>query len=215
MPKISSYNYSGPLAYSDRLIGLFGGATNGVSLQQFRDFFGVGTNIKPVNVYPADPADPIYGKNGDLLLVTSTGRIYQRANDTYPGVDNQLMTIQGTRINDAVASTETSWSSDKILRALGSTRNAHLSFAPGAVKVLTYKTRIVIEQLSINRGTNEFSFRLIKSNAAVVGTYTNFGDVNVAISQLSSADLTAGFDIEITYTGAASICTAVYRSVVY
>lgn len=215
MPKISDYNYQGPLAWSDRLIGVFNGATNGVSLEQFRAFFGVGTNFYSLPQYPADPTLPEYGKNGDIMMVTTTGNLYRRANGTYPPANTPFMTMQGTRVNDGVVSVETSWSSDKIARMLASTRNAHLSFTPAdPTRILTYKNRVAIEELSINRGINEFSYRLVKSSGTLVGTYPNFGDLNLAVGQLSAADVTAGFDLEITYVGSALLTTAVYRSVV-
>lgn len=215
MPKISDYGFNGPLAFSDKFVGVFGGSTQAPTLQQLRDFFGVGTNINTLAQYPLDPANANYGKDGDILLIASTGNLYRRVAGSYPAENVPFMTLQGTRVNDAAVGTDTSWSSDKIKRMLDSTRNAHLTFTADRLTViLTYKTRIAIEELSVNRGSLEFSFRVVKSNAAVVGVYPTFGDVNLAVGQLSSADVAGGFDIEISYTGNAPLTTAVYRSVV-
>jgi hypothetical protein len=215
MPAISSYNYTGPLAYSDRLIGVFSGATNGVSLQQFRDFFGVGTNIISVPTYPVDPTAAELGKNGDILLVDGTGKLYRRANGTYPPESQSFMSMQGTRVNDTAVSAETSWSSAKIQRMLASTRNAHLTFVAGALtKVLSWRSRFAVETLTVNRGTNEFSFKIIKSNGTQVGTYATAADVNLAVAALSDADVQAGFDLEISYTGTAPTCTAIFQAIV-
>jgi len=215
MPKISTYDPTNMPSWGDRVLGVFGGATDTVTLETLRALFGTGTNFLPVPVYPTDPAAPALGKDGDVLLVTSTGNLYRRAAGSYPPASAPFMNLQGTRVNDAALSPDTSWSSVKIQRMLASTRNAHLAFTAGALtKVLSWRTRFAIETFLVNRGTNEFSFRLIKSSGSQVGTYATPADVNLAVAALSDADVLAGFDVEITYTGTALTCTAVFQAIV-
>ena len=219
MPKITSYNYLGPLAFSDRLIGVFGGVTNGVSLQQFRDFFGVGTNIIPVPFYP--PADqqamPEYGKNNDFILVQETNRLYQKKNNAFPPENQPTAVMQGTKVNDAVVSLETSWSSHKIDEYIRGAVAVAMDLVPGEVKRVPFFSKVLLESLRVSFGPDSFQVRLLLSDGQLITTQAGtgaatIGAVSVSINTLAPAVVAAGYNVEFTNTGNSPL-TGVLRTI--
>jgi len=218
MPAISSFNYQGPLAFSDRLIGVFGGATNGVSLQQFRDFFGVGTNWVMVASYPTtDQANPIYGKNGDVILCLDTNHFYRKAANAFPPVDQPSGKLQGTKVNDTVIAGDTSWSSQKIDQFIRGAVAVALDLAPNASRRVPFLTKVLLETLRVTFGTDSLTTRLLLADGTAVSTASGtgaacIGQMSVSINNLTAAQVAAGYNVEITNTSAGQL-TALLRTI--
>jgi hypothetical protein len=215
MPKISALNpFVGPFSFSDEFPVNNNGATVRGNLQQLRDFFGVGTNIIPVGTYPSsDQGNPLYGKNGDLILVLDTNNLYRKVNNAFPAVNAPTAVLQGTKVADNVISTTTSWSSFKIDQYIRGGVAASIAFRTGdTVKTLAFFSRILIESLTIVRGTNSFQLRLILPDGTVAASGTSIGAISVAIGALSNAQVANGYEIEITYTGSQAFTSALFKA---
>lgn len=218
MPAITSFNSLGPLAYSDRLIGVFGGTTNGVSLQQFRDFFGVGTNIIFVPTYPAtDQANPKYGKNGDVLLCTDTNRLYQKAANAFPPVAQPTGVLQGTKVDDDAISALTSWSSQKIDQYIRGAVAVVLDLTPNVARRLPFFSKVLLESLRVSFGPDSFQLRLLLADGTLITSATGtgaacIGAISFSINSLTLAQAAGGYNVEFTNTGA-SVNTALLRTI--
>lgn len=207
MPKISTYNFVGPLAYSDRLVGVFNGSTNGVTLQQFRDFFGVGTNIITVPTYPvANQADPALGKNGDMILTLDTNQLYRKTADAFPPVGQPTAILQGTRVKDSVIAPDTSWSSQQIDSYIRGAVAVVMDLAPGVARRVPFFSKVLLESLRVSFGPDAFQVRLLLSDGTLITTANGagaacIGQVSASITNLSAGQAAGGFNVEFTNTG--------------
>ena len=199
-------------------MGVFGGKANAVSLEQLRDFFGVGTNIIPVDTYPVDDqASPLFGKNGDLILTRDTNRIYQKTANAFPPKNSPTAVLEGTKVDDTKMALDTSWSSRKIDEYIRGAVAVALDLAPAEVKRVPFFAKVLLESLRISLGPDTLQARLLLSNGNVVTTQNGtgaavIGAVSLAIDTMTAAEAAAGYNVEFSNPNAAAI-TALLRTI--
>lgn len=218
MPSISKLAAVVGIAWTDLLVGVFGGATDKVSLQQLRDFFGMGTNIIFVPTYPvANQADPALGKNGDLILCNDTNRLYKKANDAFPPINQPTGVFEGTRVKDSVIATDTSWSSQQIDSYIRGAVAVVMDLAPNVARRVPFFSKVLLESLRVTFGPDSFQVRLLLPDGTLITTAAGtgaacIGQVSASITNLTAAQVALGYNVEFTNTGNA-VLTAQLRTI--
>lgn len=217
--KISGLNpLARPFTFGDEFPLNNGGATFRASLDDLRDFMGVGTNIVTAATYPAsDQSNPVYGKNGDLLLALDTNALYRKAAGVFPPVGQPTAVLQGTRVKDSVIASDTSWSSAQIDQFIRGAVAVVLDLAPAVPKRVPFFSKVLLESLRVAAGQDSLQVRLLLLDGTVVitqngGGAATIGAVSVAINNLTLAQATVGYTVEFTNTGNAAL-TALLRTI--
>lgn len=217
--KISGLNpLARPFTFGDEFPLNNGGATFRASLDDLRDFMGVGTNIVTAATYPAsDQSNPVYGKNGDLLLALDTNALYRKTAGLFPPVNQPTALLQGTRVNDTVIASDTSWSSVRIDQYIRGAVAVVLDLAPGVAKRVPFFSKVLLESLRVSLGTDTFQVRLLLADGTVVTTQNGtgaatIGAVSVSIGNLNNTQVAAGYNVEFTNTSTVPL-TALLRTI--
>ena len=217
--KISGLNpLARPFTFGDEFPLNNGGATFRASLDDLRDFMGVGTNIVTAATYPAsDQSNPVYGKNGDLLLALDTNALYRKTAGVFPPVNQPTALLQGTRVNDGVIAPDTSWSSRKIAEYIRSAVAVVLDLAPNVPKRVPFFSKVLLESLRVSFGIDAFTVRLLLADATVISTSSGtgaatIGQISASINNLTAAQVLGGYNVEFTNTSAAAL-TAQVRTI--
>jgi hypothetical protein len=165
------------------------------------------------------------GNQGKVLGTDGTNPLWvaaATAGDSLPaqvGQQGKVLATDGTAatwqklIDDSTTGTGASWSSQKITDYIKSGASFSFRFRSGdTTRAATFFTKILIDSFRTCQGGNSYTFSLVLSDGTVVTSATSPGAITVAIGNLTPVQLTAGYDVQLEYTGTSLVATSIMQT---
>jgi|GEM_PF-4436028 len=158
--------------------------------------------------------------NGSLPDVN--GNVTVTIPDPLPSQLNQnkkFLSTNGTAplwaspFSDTTTSADTGWSSQKITDYVRSGMAYSMRFKTGdLIRSATFFNKVLIDSFRTCQGGSSYTFKLVLADGTVAATASNPGAITVAIGTLTTVQVTAGYDIQVEYTGGLAVATAILQT---